>query len=235
VTVKRGREYATLVRNGDAHAARNFSSLNFLYARGGLAGPNAANHRGAVAARSFYGLDPREVIGYSRNAGRTWQIPGGPYGVHGGAAFIPTFLEVFADGHAAGQPFYSSAPLIGPISMSFRAARTGTLNGIGAYTSGPGAAPVVVEVNGAPSGAAELRGAGFIRADIAPVPVRAGDTITLSTTAGGDALALRRNYAGALETKLAGLGIGGMPFMTSDPQSVTPIYPLAPRAAPILR
>jgi hypothetical protein len=235
INVKSGHEYATLIRNGDSNPGHNFSSVNFLYARHGVAGPNGRNDRNPSIAQRFYGLDPREAVGFSTNGGRSWRIPGGPYGTSGGAVFIPTFLEVYADGRAGGQPYYSSTPLAGLATMSFRVKRTGSMQGVGAYTSGPGAAPVVVRVNGLFRGIALLHGSGFISASLpSSISLHAGDTITLSTVAGALGLALRRDYSGVHEAQLLGLGVHSLAFLTSDPASVVAIYPLSARGAPTL-
>ena len=55
--VEAGDELATVVRNIDPQAERNWFSLNFLYEREGLVGPNARNERDPEAVGAEYGLD----------------------------------------------------------------------------------------------------------------------------------------------------------------------------------
>src|SRR5207244_12680511 len=72
LTVGRGQEYATVIRNRARHARRNFTSINFLYSSDGILRANGRNERSPNAPDAYYGLDPRELVGYSLNGGRRW-------------------------------------------------------------------------------------------------------------------------------------------------------------------
>ena len=225
--VTEGTEYATVVRNGDRDPGANFFSLNLLWSESGLVGANSENERDADADGAYYGLDPRELVGYSTDAGRTWKLPGGPYGPKAGRAFIPTYLVEYADGTTAGQPYYSSAGLSGPVTVVYPAvAADWKIEEIGAFTTGPGRAAVELRVDGRRRARADLSGTGMVRTGIEPVEVERGQTVTLTTTSGDGSLALRDLYADAAWERIAGLGRGHAQFLEANPARVAPLYPL---------
>ena len=75
LSVRAGEEYATIVRNVDPNPGANYFSSNFLYNASYLVGANGRNERNRAARDVFYGLDPRELVGYSRDAGASWALP----------------------------------------------------------------------------------------------------------------------------------------------------------------
>ena len=92
LAVARGNEYATVLRNDDAAPADNYTSPNFLFTSTGILGANGRNERSPLAPDAYYGLDPRELVGYSPDGGRSWALPGGPTGLRAVAASSrPTF------------------------------------------------------------------------------------------------------------------------------------------------
>lgn len=227
--VTAGQELATVIRNVDPDSATNFASVNFLYRKTGVLGANGRNERSPAALDRFYGLDPRETVGYSTDAGRTWSVPGGPYGIlSGSTSFIPTYLHEYADGTRSGQPYYSSAAISGPLAMVWpRAPHAWRIGALGAYTSGGGAADVRLIVDGVERGRAHLSGTGALRVPIAPVEVPAGATVRVETIAGSNGLALRKGYGDAVWAGLMGLGTSYHWYLEGDPQKAAPVYPLA--------
>jgi len=224
--VSKGEVFATVVRNAARVPRRNFFSQNFLYVRDGILGANAHNELRPSAPDARYGLDPREAVGYSRDGGHTWRIPGGPYGPHGGRSFLPTYVLVYRGGLTEGQPYYSATPVSGPVAMVYRASRPATLAAIAAIVAGRGAAPVTLSVDGRYVSRVRLHGTGLVTASIAPRCIAAGDVVRLETTAGRRGLRLRAMYAGAQWARLLGLGPGYAYFMRPSPDFAVPLFPV---------
>jgi hypothetical protein len=225
--VREGREYATVFRNAHEDAEGNYFSLNFLFSHAGLTGANSRNERRTNANDSFYGLDPRELAGYSTDEGRTWQLPGGPYGGRDGRAFLPSYLLEWRNGTYSGQPYYYSFEAGGESAMTFRAgSRAWTISALGAYVAEQSAARVDLHVDGQLQAQAVLRGDGHIRARIPPVTVPPGSTVTVVTEAGQGGLALRQLFADDLwETRL-GLGPDYRYFADDGDPAPISFYPL---------
>jgi hypothetical protein len=225
--VTAGEELATVVDNGDPHPTRNWFSLNFLYEHAGLVGPNSRNDRDPEAAGPAYGLDPRELVGYSSDAGRTWQLPGGPYGPSGGRAFLPTYIAEYADGRRDGQPYYYGHPLEGTVVMVFPHVRASwTINEIGTYVSAASSSKVSLAVDGRERAQVTLQGRGMLREPVGPVQVEAGSTVTLTARAGSGGLALDGLHADAVWTALMDLGDNHRFYLRSQPELAAPLYPL---------
>jgi hypothetical protein len=229
IGVRRGAEYATVVRNVHGSADSNYFSLNFLYARGGLVGANGRNERRAGAGDAYYGLDPREIVGFSWN-GREWKLPGGPYGRNDGRAFVPSYLLEWRDGGFTGQAYYYSGPVYGDVSMSYRTgSRPWRIRQIGAYTSEPGSAQVTLFVDGTRRASAVLSGDGHVRARIGPVVAPAGSVVRVVTRSGGGGLALREMAADSLWSEYLGLGRNYRYFRGDGGRDPVTVFPLPAR------
>lgn len=227
IRVRRGQELATVVRNVDRDPARNWFSQNFLYAARGLVGANARNERRAGAGDAEYGLDPRELVGYSPDGGRSWFLPGGPNRVK---KYIPAYIQQYADGSTTGQPYYSATTIEGPVTMTFAKRRAPwTIRELGAYTSGSGASTVQLLVDGKVRASARLSGTGMLRAPIKPVTAPRGSLVQVQTTAGPGGLALRKVYADAAWASLMKLGRGAPFFLAQDPATAATVFPLPAR------
>src|SRR5581483_1121080 len=143
------QEYALVIQNADPDPADNYFSLNFLYVKSGLQGANGRNERSAGAFDAYYGLDPRELVGYSSDGGSSWRLPGGPYGPNGGAAFLPTYELDYASGAVGGQPYYYSSEVGGTFTMVFpNVPVRWTIEQLGAVASTSGSATVTLAVDG---------------------------------------------------------------------------------------
>ena len=191
--VTKGQEFATVIRNAAPNPRQDYFSVNFLYNAGGVLGANGRNERSAAAKDVYYGLDPRELVGFSYNGGRTWELP------YGRRRHLPTYLQVYADGYRDGQPYhYPTCPcpgaMSGTVTMVFpRVPVPWTIRQLGAFTLPPGgSARVELLVNETVVRSATLAGTGMLRAAIEPIEVQPGATVSVRTTAGSDGLALQR-------------------------------------------
>ena len=227
LALRAGEERATVIRNTHPVPSENFTSTNFLHSEAGVLGANGRNERSAGAKDALYGLDPRELVGYSKEGGRSWSLPGGQYGRAGGRNFLPTYVQEFDDGRVAGQPYYYAAePSSAERTMRFAPARARwVVRGLGAYAARPGSGTLALRVDGRERARAEVSGAGMLRAAVDPVTVDPGDVV--SVTARG--LALRDVAADtawgrllAMHTEAASWRIEG----GADFSRATPVYPL---------
>ena len=233
VRVVRGAEYATVIRNGDAAPERNFTSLNFLYTSTGLVGANARNERSATAPDAYYGLDPRELVGYSRDGGRSWSLPGGPYGLPGGRNFLPTYLQEFADGRVTGQPYYYTAAASTAVrTMVFRnIKRPWKIRELGAFTAQPGQGTLTLSVDGTKRASVAVSGPGMIRARIPTTTIKPGQTVRVTSSG----LSIQNIAADTAWGLLGGLNLGSAPWKVDGQPNwshAAPVYALpAPDAA----
>ncbi|MBV9212838.1 MAG: hypothetical protein JOZ25_04235 [Actinobacteria bacterium] len=227
LAVTEGEEYATVIRNADAAPGRNYTSTNFLYANAGIEGANGRDERSPATTDSYYGLDPRELVGYSADGGRHWSLPGGQYGRARGRDFLPTYVQEFAQALPAGQPFYyARPPSRSPQTMLFsNVSRPWTIVALGAYTPMRFPGTLTLKVDGAVRDRVPVAGPGMIRSGIPPVTVLPGQTVEVSS----DGLAIGDVVADTAWGRLMGMDRptadwrleGGRDF-----SSAAPIYPL---------
>lgn len=227
IGVVRGTEYATVVRNTDPLPVENYTSPNFLYTSTGLLGANARNERSATAPDAYYGLDPRELVGYSRDGGANWSLPGGPYGLPGGRNFLPTYIQEFSDGRMTGQPYYYAPASNGSDrTMVFQSIkRDWTIQELGAFTAKAGTGTLTLTVDGVRRARATVTGPGMLRARIAPVTVRPGQVAKV--TASG--LSIQNIVADTAWGRLMGLHLGSTPWKVENETNFThaaPVYAL---------
>jgi hypothetical protein len=71
-TLQAGKLYGLIVSNAHQDPAGNFFSFNMPLADTMLAGPHARNELDANATGGILGLDPREHVAWSKDAGKTW-------------------------------------------------------------------------------------------------------------------------------------------------------------------
>ena len=224
--VVKGAEYATVVRNTDALPNLNYTSTNFLYTSTGLVGANGRNERSKAASDAMYGLDPRELVGYTTDASN-WALPGGPYGAPGGRNFLPTYLQEFSDGRVMGQPYYYAAAasttdrtmVFGGISTEW------TIKELGAFSLREGSGTLTLTVNGQQRARVAVSGTGMLRASIPPVTVRPGQTVKV--TASG--LSIQNVVADTAWGRLTGLHLTSKPwYVENEPNfsHAAPVYAL---------
>jgi hypothetical protein len=227
IGVTRGREYATVIRNGDPLPALNYTSPNFLYTSTGIVGANGRNERSATASDAYYGLDPRELVGYTQDAGTNWSLPGGPYGAPGGRNFLPTYIQEFADGTMTGQPYYyASAASTADRTMTFaKGTRDWTIQELGVFSLREGSGTLTLKVDGERRGQVRVSGTGMLRGSITPVTVRPGQVA--SVTASG--LSIQNIVADTAWGRLMGLHLATKPWYVVDEPNFThaaPVYAL---------
>lgn len=225
--VTKGEEFATVVQNADGSPTTNWFSTNHLYTEAGVQGANGRNERNPDASDAYYGLDPREIVGYSTDGGATWSLPGGPYGAPGGKSFIASYIQKYSDGAVAGQPYYWTAPVSGTVAMVYpNVPQSWTISELGAFTAGTGSSAVILAVDGQERARVTLSGRGMLRAPISPVTVAPGQTVKVTTTAGSGGLNLEKMYADSVWAGIMGLSTSYRWYMEGSPQNAVPVYPL---------
>ena len=222
--VTKGAEYATVVKNVDSNPSGNFFSTNYLFAATGVVGANGRNERNPNATDAYYGRDPRELVGYTTDGGANWALPGGPYGDNQGRAFIPTYVQEYADGFRGGQPYYWAGDTSSSVTMVFpNVPMPWTITQLGAYTTGDGSGTLRLVVNGAQRAQANLSGRGTLRAAITPVTVAPGSTVKVQSSG---SLQLMEIHPDSLWARISRLGKGARFYLEGSPNNVVPIYPL---------
>ncbi len=221
--VERGEEYITLVRNTDPKPAENYFSLQFLGVEGGLQGANGRNERSPAAVDAYYGLDPRELVGFSNDNGATWALPGGP----GSALPLPTYLQQFSDGFIDGQPYSVAEPMDGPVTMLYPSVPVPwRIEALGAFSNTLGTASLELWVDGEKKGAASVRGKNLMRVGLTPVDVRQGATVKVKALAGRSGLGLWRLRAQEPWDTLVQLGDGYRFSLEGDELATATVFPL---------
>jgi hypothetical protein len=227
LAVVKGAEYATVVRNTDSQPSLNYTSTNFLYTSTGIVGANGRNERSRYAADAHYGLDPRELVGFSRDAGLTWSLPGGPYGLPGGRNFLPTYLQEFADGKVAGQPYYyTAAASTADRTMVFQNVKSDwTIRELGAWSLREGSGTLTLTVDGTQRARVWVSGAGMLRAAIPAVTVTAGQVVKVTSSG----LSIQNIVADSAWGRIAGLHLASKPWYVENQTNYShaaPVYAL---------
>ena len=227
LSVVKGAEYATIVRNRDPAPERNYTSPNFLYLRGGAVGANARNERSPAAGDAYYGLDPRELVGYSSDGGRHWALPGGQYGRPRGRNFLPTYVQEYASGAPVGQPYYHTrGPTRESRTMVFsNVTSPWVIRALGAYTGSRATGTLSLSVDGVLRARVPAYGAGMLRAAIPPTTVLPGQSVAVTSRG----LAIAEIVADGAWGRLMGLTRSAAPWRLQgqrDLTSAVPIYPL---------
>jgi hypothetical protein len=233
LAVLAGQEYGTVISNADSSPSQNYFSYNTLYIGAGIPGANGRNERNYAATDAYMGLDPRELVGYSTDGGRSWRLPGGPYGARSGGSFIPTYGLVYADGSTGGQPYYyAGGGGVGSEGAAMRvtAKDDWTVTGLGAYGSGTGT--LTLEIGGQQVASAAVSGSSVMVGAITPIRVARGTVMTVRATGG---LSLRRMFADNYWDELMGHGTNywysSLSGGADTPVSIFPVY-LGPGLAP---
>jgi hypothetical protein len=234
IAVTRGVEYATVIRNTDPAPRSNYTSPNFLYTSTGLLGANARNERSSLAPDSYYGLDPRELVGYSIDGGATWSLPGGPYGLPGGRNFLPTYLQEYSSGAITGQPYYyTAASSTADRTMVFQnIRRQWIIRELGAFTKQAGTGTLTLTVDGTQRARVQVTGAGMLRAAIDPVTVEPGQIVRVTSSG----LYIQNVVADTAWGRLMGLHLSTKPWYVQDQTNFShaaPVYALPAYDTPV--
>jgi hypothetical protein len=225
MNVRRGDEYATVIRNTARHARSNYTSINFLYSSHGILGANGRNDRSPTAADAYYGLDPRELVGYSRDGGRRWRLPGGQYGHPHGHNFLPTYVQQYSNGPVTGQPYYYTSGTSDSATMVFQnIRRPWQIRALGAFAADHTSGTITLFVNGTPRVSAPLSGRGMLRAAIPSLTVNPGQTVKVTATG----LAINEVAADSAWATLLGMGRSDAPYYLEGGRAdqAAPVYPL---------
>ena len=223
--VVKGDEYATVVRNSDPAPTANYSSTNFLYTRTGLSGANGRNERDPNASDVYYGLDPRELVGFSRDGGQTWALPGTSANT-ADRGYLATYIQQFADGKLTGQPYYYSTPATTTKTMVYpNVPVQWNITALGAYTPTAGSGTLTLYVDGVQRARAAVSGSGMIRASIPTVTVEPGQDVKVVD----EGLSIHGIVADGAWGNLLGMQLTSKPWYLLGEGSYStaaPLYPL---------
>ncbi len=231
IAVTRGAEYTTVFQNVDPRPSVNYASLNFLYNASGLQGAQGRDTTSPTASDELYGLDPREAVGGDYDD--HWYIPGNNYGAF--AKFLPTYVQQYADGHTAGQPYYTAASLPSDtrVDQRYVVSSSETIGSLGAFITATDRLTATVLVNGVPRQSVALSGNRdqFVSAQLAtPIAVSPGTVVDITTTTHVSG-ALKAMYADDVFSRLMDLGTGYEWYFTASPKRTVPLYPIFDAAA----
>jgi hypothetical protein len=172
-------------------------------------------------------------VGYSRDGGQTWALPGGPYGLPDGRNFLPTYLQEYADGQITGQPYYyASSAVNAERAMVFGNVRhSWVIRALGAYTPKDGSGKLSLTVDGREVASAPVSGSGMLRASISPVTVTVGQVVRVTATG----LPIQDVVADTAWGRLVGLHLASKPwFVDGEPNfsHAAPVYALPAYGTP---
>jgi hypothetical protein len=220
--VSQGEEYATIVRNTDPSPAANHTSTNFLYTQAHVVGANGRNERNPNAADSYYGLDPRELVGFSEDGGASWQLPG-PSRDPG---YLPSYLQEYGDGQIEGQPYYYTGEATSTTTMVYQNIPVRwTIQALGAYTPASATGTLTLTVDGTQRAQVPVSGTGMLRAGIPAVTVTPGQTVKV--TASG--IPIHSLFADTAWGRLRGFHLNSKPWYLQGHANFTtaaPVYAL---------
>lgn len=145
-TLEANRLYGFVVRNSDMAPATNFFSFTMPIADTVLAGPHAKNNLDANAKGAILGMDPRELVAWSADSGKSWK-----FGSENGqflsymnnsdklhpATRVPEYgFRLSSGANLAGQPYYALGDDCVGCTITFaNAASKLSLTQLGAFTS----------------------------------------------------------------------------------------------------
>jgi hypothetical protein len=192
-----GQLYAVIIGNSHAQPATNFFSFNAPLADTALAGPHAKNELNQAASGGILGLDPREHVAWSTDAGKTWK-----YGSDNGqyksymndhdtahpATRMPQYgFRIAGGANLAVQPYYAYSTDCTGCGVTYanaRYARSLTMAG-GFTASGDdvGTLTVTNTTTGAKSSCTPTKGYGFRTCTLPQaIGVAVGQSFTVSGT-----------------------------------------------------
>lgn len=192
-----GQLYAVIISNSHAQPATNFFSFNAPLADTALAGPHAKNELNQAASGGILGLDPREHVAWSTDAGKTWK-----YGSDNGqyksymndhdtahpATRMPQYgFRIAGGANLAVQPYYAYSTDCTGCSVTYANARYArsmtTVGGFTASGDDVGTLTMTNTTTGEKSSCTPSKGYGF-RTCTLPQAIRVavGQSYTVSGT-----------------------------------------------------
>jgi hypothetical protein len=235
ISVTKGLMYAVTIEPANGNPATDYASWNFLYNSDGGVGSSARNELNKNTADAYMSFDPRETIGGALSDGTGQSYPAnnfnypGPFSKH-----VPTYIQVYSDGTATGQPYYTGNQLSSGVAqtMNFRALRPQRITHIGGFFDLADTFTATFKVNGAGAQTVTLSRPTLAASQIVrvklptPVDVVATDTITIDFTPGvtGSIMAY---YSDAVFLGIMGNQTSSGPFyLTSNNARVAGVFPL---------
>jgi hypothetical protein len=196
-TLEAGKLYALIVSNTHAQPATNFFSFNMPLADTVLAGPHARNELDQNVAGGILGLDPREHVAWSKDAGKTWD-----YGSLNGqyrsymndhdtahpATRMPQYGFRLANGSMLGvQPYYAYSTDCSNCNVTYANARSAqsftVLGGFTASGTNVGTLSIKNESSGKTQSCTPSQGYGFRTCALPEaLSVSVGESYTVSTS-----------------------------------------------------
>ena len=222
-----GRMYAMVYTNVADQPARNWFSENSPVVSAAAAGPNGRNTRDPDARHPIAGLDPREAVAWSINAGRTWrwgrQVGHGfTHGAYSGTASEEsgTRLPWYGMQRAPGtrpvgiQPYYAYGARGSYTMVAHDVPRGTVLTQAGGYSPrGEGVGVVTVKnLRTGQTGVTQSLGSGLRKGWLHPrVRLRRGDSYEISNTG-----TVFKQEGDEFIQGVFGVGGGLWPFRTDD-------------------
>lgn len=190
-----GKLYALIISNTHPNAGSNFFSFNMPLADTELAGPHARNELNQNASGGILGLDPREHVAWSKDAGKTWS-----YGSLNGqyrsymndhdtahpATRMPQYGFRLANQQMLGvQPYYAYSTDCSDCAVTFASARYArSFNELGGFTASGtnvGELSIKNETTGEQASCTPTAGYGFRKCTLSkPVSVAVGQSYTVA-------------------------------------------------------
>ena len=220
VRLEGGRPYAMVYRNLHADPVHNFSSANSPTVKESEAGPNGRNNLDPDAPGAIAGLDPREAVAWSTNAGASWSWGRevGPY--YGDSSDVGTRIPHYAWQSSATakpeshQPYSSYLQTCAPCTLTARSVpRATTLTEAGGYAPVGKSVGVVTVRNlrTGQTGHTAALGSGIRKGPLdQPVNVAVGDSYEITHTG-----TVYKAEADGYIVSIVGVGSGAWPFTTA--------------------
>jgi len=232
VQLKRNTMYAMVYRNVHPDPGSNFFSTNSPTAKESVAGPNGRNNIDPNAPGAIAGLDPREAVAWSTNAGASWSW-GRQVGHYFGSATsddgsrLPWYgWQTSASSKPqANQPYYQYLNKCSACTLTARnVPRKTTLTEAGGYAP-VGSSLGVLTIRNTRTGQTARTGtlgSGMVKGALSsPITVEPGDTYEITNTG-----TVYRYEADDFLVKVFGLGAGAFPFTTAGSPDAAQMFAL---------
>jgi hypothetical protein len=226
VSLEADTPYFVVYTNAAEKPEANYVSFNSPVTNASVAGPNGENTLDPDATGAIAGLDPREAVAWSRDAGATWgwghSVGEGPlFGDYVGSGDSDVKLPWYAwqTGKEAAlesnQPYYAYSEA-GEYTLSVtNGPRAATVTKAGGYAPAGWTVGAVTVTAASGSAKTEVLGTGLQQGTLSsPVKIAANETFTISNA---DAGAERRVAKAEGDAFLQNLGLigSGKPYATA--------------------
>ena len=198
VKLKRGRMYAMTYQNVSGQPQQNWFSTNSPVVKASEAGPNGRNNLNPDARGAIMGLDPREAVGWSTDAGKGWvwgrrvgegparfSYAGSPSSDEGARLPWYGWQATPTSPPRSNQPYYAYRQAGSYELIVSGAPRATTLTEAGGYAPvGRSAGTVTVtNLRTGVTGSTPYLGSGIVKGALSqPVPIAVGDSYLISNS-----------------------------------------------------